>query len=835
MLHNPSAKSESNSQACNMSCGSSSTVSQPFHVFKFEPTPRPIFTANPSGNRRKQASDMDSIKMVDYDKENIKNEKHNKDRRDTNPCLITSPGNRTIRELVENSTDDATPKIVHSTVGEDLKQPRATQGNKPQLQSLNMTKNLEMSRFIPPGIGLQDYSSFKNLPLHYNSSNSSKFSAQGHLTAFNKRHFSGTPKPSVHDIFTFNTTSAGQDVPETSTMTHITARSTVNESSGVIRPILTEAHTDHKRVASKSQTCTPAADSDKGCSLLNIDGPKFNGPSSTAGLCFEKTGRDSMGASERDTQWILNNFQDIQLEDSPPFDYQDFAVSPRASSAHLSAIAQPYRSPLASISTTRAQTGSEQASCSSTDITSGKHTFVPSVMVTGSNRNEIEMVHNKPKITFQPSTMAICQATDSSSSRQPSSTFPATASPTTNILDTPAFSSLCGPYNPNGPTFLEKLAAIEKSMSFSEKRPLSPPNTTTPSPSTMIRSGNFQPTTATTFTTTNDGFTGSTVSSVSLGAVASYNNNNNIPTTVYTALSGSSSSISDSTATSNTGVSLYPNPHYKGNPELETNQSAPIPSEQSTSLWIERLPPTLTYHELLGAIQDVGRVYASVISGPNAAHPTSAAKVVFFTRRAADRFLARYGRGGSLGYFPMGEHHRGIVVRNNILTRESERPGFVTRVLLVKGPRDVVTVEALRQLFRSKFVFQEEKVVDHGIRIISTMTSASQLGSAGIVSTGVNSESVNRAGDGFPYSTIISCPATAANSAATIVNQSPSSIVEERLIEYKFGSFRCQAEWGWKVIRMELAEKGVQVRYGWDSCDIVPEGHEPGVLARGRA
>ncbi|KAK4141052.1 uncharacterized protein C8A04DRAFT_14400 [Dichotomopilus funicola] len=83
-------------------------------------------------------------------------------------------------------------------------------------------------------------------------------------------------------------------------------------------------------------------------------------------------------------------------------------------------------------------------------------------------------------------------------------------------------------------------------------------------------------------------------------------------------------------------------PNYRGDPSVARNQSAAIPAEANCSLFLVGLAPDLTTHELLSGIRNVGRVYATHINPPDPArgHQLSAAKLVFFERRAAGEFLS---------------------------------------------------------------------------------------------------------------------------------------------------------------------------------------------------
>ncbi|KAJ2902267.1 hypothetical protein MKZ38_000808 [Zalerion maritima] len=104
-----------------------------------------------------------------------------------------------------------------------------------------------------------------------------------------------------------------------------------------------------------------------------------------------------------------------------------------------------------------------------------------------------------------------------------------------------------------------------------------------------------------------------------------------------------------------TNISYTPvnNPNYRGDNTLQANQSASIPQEQSCSLWIIGMPPTLTFRQLFDSIRNIGRIYAAVVNQPNEKHATCAVKLVFFELAAAERFLGRFGRGGSVGGFPV--------------------------------------------------------------------------------------------------------------------------------------------------------------------------------------
>ncbi|XXH01437.1 hypothetical protein Hte_007797 [Hypoxylon texense] len=155
-------------------------------------------------------------------------------------------------------------------------------------------------------------------------------------------------------------------------------------------------------------------------------------------------------------------------------------------------------------------------------------------------------------------------------------------------------------------------------------------------------------------------------------------------------------------------------PFYRGNPFLEANQSANIPPEENTALWLTNLPPTCTHRDLLGAIRDCGKVYATVINPPEQdarfppgarpTHTTSASKLVFFDRAGADRLAAqaRAGRFAVGGYVPK--------VRPNRIQSAPRDAGPQCRVLHIDGPSALVNEPFLHGFFRTKFAYELEAV-----------------------------------------------------------------------------------------------------------------------------
>ncbi|KAI1768493.1 hypothetical protein GGR53DRAFT_462458 [Hypoxylon sp. FL1150] len=161
-------------------------------------------------------------------------------------------------------------------------------------------------------------------------------------------------------------------------------------------------------------------------------------------------------------------------------------------------------------------------------------------------------------------------------------------------------------------------------------------------------------------------------------------------------------------------------PWYRGNPFLPANQSAPVPEELNTSLWLTNLPPTCTHRQLLSAIRGCGKVFATVINppeedarllalagagAPRPTHTTSASKLVFFDRCGADRLVAqsRAGRFTVGGYVPR--------LRPNRIKSAPREAGPQCRVLHIEGPSLIVNEFFLNNFFRAKFTYELEGVV----------------------------------------------------------------------------------------------------------------------------
>lgn len=216
-------------------------------------------------------------------------------------------------------------------------------------------------------------------------------------------------------------------------------------------------------------------------------------------------------------------------------------------------------------------------------------------------------------------------------------------------------------------------------------------------------------------------------------------------------------------------IAMGYSPRYQGNIWLEANRCADIPDALNTSLFLIHLPPDLTTHRLLLAIHKLGptgRIFALHINAPEPyrGNMGCAAKIVFFKRADAHLF---FDLCHQFGFWVDGR--RAQVTWNRIKT--AERPDLVgtdaSRVLLIAGPRNIVNPRTLTEFFRTKLEFQIDEIV---------VLDKGQLQPS------------------------LPIPLYTTAAAATAAPPSPPGPARihgnpgDAIIEYRFGSFRCQAQ-----------------------------------------
>ncbi|KAK2608488.1 hypothetical protein QQS21_002950 [Conoideocrella luteorostrata] len=198
-------------------------------------------------------------------------------------------------------------------------------------------------------------------------------------------------------------------------------------------------------------------------------------------------------------------------------------------------------------------------------------------------------------------------------------------------------------------------------------------------------------------------------------------------------------------------------PRYHGM-HTESNASVEyLDANQNCALWLTNLPPNIRERELLGAIRKIGRVFATYINYPDGhKHSTSAAKIVFFTPEAAQKLLSQ-----STLIQPMViRGFRVKVAHNRIKYGKNSMDNGESRVLIITGYEEFVNEQSLTQYFAARFQFQIDQV-------------------------------------------------------QTLIKHKKRAVVE-----YKFGSYRCQSQMGMKALLVDRPEGLQMVEYGADPCEV---------------
>ncbi|EOO00982.1 hypothetical protein UCRPA7_3604 [Phaeoacremonium minimum UCRPA7] len=195
---------------------------------------------------------------------------------------------------------------------------------------------------------------------------------------------------------------------------------------------------------------------------------------------------------------------------------------------------------------------------------------------------------------------------------------------------------------------------------------------------------------------------------------------------------------------------------YKGK-NTPRNMSANIPNSENCSVFIVGLPPVLTTNRLLTHVRDVGRIYATVINAPDPSKEHyCSAAKIVFFEKSA---AMKFFQKCEFDGFCI-DGYKARVVWNRV--KSAEQPGSKTRtrVLQIVGPSHFVNSASLTTYFHLKLEFQVDEIL-------------------------------------------------------MIAQKADTNI-----IEYRFGSYRCQAEAAKMALEREWGDS-VKVYFGRDPCDVV--------------
>lgn len=189
----------------------------------------------------------------------------------------------------------------------------------------------------------------------------------------------------------------------------------------------------------------------------------------------------------------------------------------------------------------------------------------------------------------------------------------------------------------------------------------------------------------------------------------------------------------------------------------DSNASAEyLPDNQNCALWLTNLPPKVTTNELLQSIRNIGRIWCTFINQPDNVMHLTAAAKVVFFSPEAAQSLLYLSCTEGLTV----RGYRVKVSHNRIKYPAHLCVGKTSRVLIITGQSFFVNEESLAQYFGERFVFQIDQV-NELIR--------------------VNGRAV---------------------------------------VEYRFGSYRCQAQMGKMSLEKDRPPGFEKVEFGDDPCEV---------------
>ncbi|KAF5022483.1 hypothetical protein F66182_5455 [Fusarium sp. NRRL 66182] len=201
--------------------------------------------------------------------------------------------------------------------------------------------------------------------------------------------------------------------------------------------------------------------------------------------------------------------------------------------------------------------------------------------------------------------------------------------------------------------------------------------------------------------------------------------------------------------------------NYKGEHSVRNASVAELLPEQNCALWLTNLPPDVTHRQLLAQIRNVGRIWCTVINEPDyERHDTAAAKVVFFAPEPAQRLLSKsLTQGLHVGGYPVKVTH------NRVKYGEQPAVGSASRVLIITGKSAFVNAESLTEFFKARFVFEIDEITP-------------------------------------------------------LIVQGRADQGGRSVVEYRFGSFRCQAQMGKMALEKDRPFGFEKVEFGPDPCEV---------------
>lgn len=145
--------------------------------------------------------------------------------------------------------------------------------------------------------------------------------------------------------------------------------------------------------------------------------------------------------------------------------------------------------------------------------------------------------------------------------------------------------------------------------------------------------------------------------------------------------------------------------NYRGDVQSNSyrRQLRDLEDSQNCSLWLRRIPATITVTQIFDHLRGSGTIYALHLSLPTVQHPTTAAKLVFTTPEAAALVIHT---SRTVGIWMHGVLIDVVYNRNGHLRHHNT---VETRVLHIEGPEEIMNVEYWLGYFGSACLYELDR------------------------------------------------------------------------------------------------------------------------------
>ncbi|KAL7623536.1 hypothetical protein AAE478_007219 [Parahypoxylon ruwenzoriense] len=134
------------------------------------------------------------------------------------------------------------------------------------------------------------------------------------------------------------------------------------------------------------------------------------------------------------------------------------------------------------------------------------------------------------------------------------------------------------------------------------------------------------------------------------------------------------------------------------------NEAYHAEEKVNCAVWVGNLPVNINFPTLLQKLRGTGKIFATMIHGPQRRHQGSAAKIVFWDRAGLERFLAKVQTGefSFNGAVPQVRPHGTHI--------GAQEPSHRSRVMEIFGPSEIVNFETLNSHFRGACFYDIESI-----------------------------------------------------------------------------------------------------------------------------